>query len=705
MKNKSIKFNIISSITICFLLVMGCIVYINISDQRSHIKAEVLNSTNMLAESVYNGMLHPMSVGDSNTILNQMADIKNNMDGVEVLIFGSDKQVVYATEKEKAGTDLDKLLNSADLEIAVTQMFEDGKTHQIGYEEVVGKKPYLTVLRPILNENRCYHCHGSSHSVLGGLMVRHSIEKMYTGLGRLRNKNTIIGFFGILITVIALFLLISRLVTRPIAEVIGNFKEISDDIANGKLDSRADAETVGIDFKAIPTGFNTALEAVITPMNIIVEYLGRISNLDMPEKITDEYKGDFDKIKNRLNRLIDEINGLTGEMAMMANAAVEGKLDIRGNADKFVGGFGKIVQGVNDTLDAIVVPINEAMQILGKMADRDLTKQVVGDYKGQLGDFKENINKAVKNLHDALGQAAIASDQVGSASGQVASSSQQLAEGSSEQASSLEETSSSLEEMASMTRQNADNAGQANTLMKDANQVIGKANESMGDLTTSMNDISKASEETSKIIKTIDEIAFQTNLLALNAAVEAARAGEAGAGFAVVAEEVRNLAMRSAEAAKNTAVLIEGTVKKVGNGAEIVAKTNEAFTEVATSTSKVGELVGEIAAASNEQKEGIDQVNKAVAEMDKVTQQNAANAEESAAASEELTAQAQELNAMIVEFKLNGHGSGRKQITAGAPRQAVKKIGHSLKNAKHVNPEAVIPMEDNKTEDADFKDF
>jgi methyl-accepting chemotaxis protein len=226
-------------------------------------------------------------------------------------------------------------------------------------------------------------------------------------------------------------------------------------------------------------------------------------------------------------------------------------------------------------------------------------------------------------------------DQVSSASGQIASASQTLAEGSSEQAASLEETSSSLEEMATMTRQNADSASQANGLMSEANHVVEKANTAMDGLTASMEDISKASEETSKIIKTIDEIAFQTNLLALNAAVEAARAGEAGAGFAVVADEVRNLALRAADAAKDTADLIEGTVKKIKAGSQLVNDTNDAFSEVAASTVKVGDLVAEIAAASGEQAQGIDQVNKAVSEMDQLTQQNAANAEESASAADE----------------------------------------------------------------------
>ncbi|TSA07139.1 MAG: chemotaxis protein [Deltaproteobacteria bacterium] len=305
------------------------------------------------------------------------------------------------------------------------------------------------------------------------------------------------------------------------------------------------------------------------------------------------------------------------------------------------------------------------------------------------------------------------SDQVVAASTQVSSSSQQLAEGASEQAAGLEETSSSMEEMSSMTRQNADNANQANGLMKEASKVIEQASDSMSELTASMQEISQASGETAKIIKTIDEIAFQTNLLALNAAVEAARAGEAGAGFAVVAEEVRNLAMRAADAAKNTANLIEGTVKKIGAGSGLVNRTNEAFKAVAEKSGKVKDLVGEIAAASQEQAQGIGQVSTAVAEMDKVVQANAASAEENASAGEELNAQAENMKDFVgqlvalvggaavndaspvehrpagIRGRFGATGSEVKQLT----REGPKKPAHKTKAGPgRVRPEEVIPM-------------
>ncbi|MBI4632595.1 MAG: Cache 3/Cache 2 fusion domain-containing protein [Deltaproteobacteria bacterium] len=330
------------------------------------------------------------------------------------------------------------------------------------------------------------------------------------------------------------------------------------------------------------------------------------------------------------------------------------------------------------------------------------------------------INRAIEGLNESA-------NQVSSASAQLSSSSQSLAEGASQQSAGIEETSSSLEEMASMTKQNADNSNQANLMMGETSRIVDEANIAMTELTKSMNEITTASEQTAKIIKTIDEIAFQTNLLALNAAVEAARAGEAGAGFAVVADEVRNLAMRAADAAKNTETLIAETVKKIKNGSDIVSKSNEAFGKVATGSKKVGELIGEIAGASQEQAEGVNQITKAVAEMDTVVQQNAANAEESASAAEEMSAQAEQMKGYVGELVTLVGGTGDNLALRseggftldGSPAGEMAMIGRKYDAAhshgvpvparrsaasgrgKEINPEQVIPMK----EEGDFKDF
>jgi methyl-accepting chemotaxis protein len=329
--------------------------------------------------------------------------------------------------------------------------------------------------------------------------------------------------------------------------------------------------------------------------------------------------------------------------------------------------------------------------------------------------FIKPMNYITKALRESA-------NQVSNTSEQVALSSRQMAEGASTQAAGIEETSSSLDEMASMTRRNADNADQADKLTQQTNSVVSEANRSMEELTGSMNEISEATGETQKIIKTIDDIAFQTNLLALNAAVEAARAGEAGAGFAVVADEVRNLALRAESAAKNTAEMIDGTAKRVEDGAALVTKTNEAFAKVAESAGKVGRLVVEIAAASNEQAQGIDQINQAVNSMDAITQQNSTNAEELTGSAGELSTESEKMKDIVNRLVILMEGRLSKGVDAEFMEKAMTKLpqtqpgkgGYGVaerkplqqkntgltKNAGEVDPKLVIPIEDD-----DFKEF
>ena len=258
--------------------------------------------------------------------------------------------------------------------------------------------------------------------------------------------------------------------------------------------------------------------------------------------------------------------------------------------------------------------LRETMNVLQLVAEGDLTHEISSTSSDELGQLAQSVNAMRVKMGEAVGQ-----------SKEIAET---LSESSSQQAASLEETASSLDELESMTRQNAGNTGEANKLMSSANEIMEKANRSMMQLATSTNQIAEASQKTQNIVKSIDEIAFQTNLLALNAAVEAARAGEAGAGFAVVANEVRNLALRATESARSTSELIEDIVQKVHDGERLAHATKSDFDEVTSAASKVVSLMAEIAAASKEQSEGIGQINRAVAEMSTVTQKNAAAAEE-----------------------------------------------------------------------------
>jgi len=328
--------------------------------------------------------------------------------------------------------------------------------------------------------------------------------------------------------------------------------------------------------------------------------------------------------------------------------------------------------------------------------------------------FGYRTTRSIKTVLTAMvGTLSSGAEQTSSAAGQVSSSSQSLAQGASEQAAALEETSSSLEQMSSMTKKNADTAQQAAALSAEAKAAADRGNAAMGRMSAAIGDIQRSAGETAKIIKTIDEIAFQTNLLALNAAVEAARAGEAGKGFAVVAEEVRNLAMRSAEAAKTTNSLIEGSVANARNGVAIASEVGGTLGEIVAASERVNGLIAEIAAASSEQANGIGQVNTAVTQMDQVTQANAASAEECAAAAEQLSSQAEQLSGVVGEL-VALVGGGSAAAPSGRPAAAAKRPAATpTTTAKPKTPVRVAPPKASAAaaaipfdeDDADFGEF
>lgn len=435
--------------------------------------------------------------------------------------------------------------------------------------------------------------------------------------------------------------------------------------------------------------------AVTQPVAQITEAAEAMAKGDLNQRLELNRTDELGVLANAFNEMVKSIRESQAEITAtleMANAVVEevnrtseelklGKLSRRAAAGNAQGSFLKLVKGFNESLDAVIKPINEAIGVIEDLAQRDLTSRVTGDYEGDHARIKNSLNMAIEKLHESLEQVAVSAEQVASASVQISTGSQSMAQASSEQSSSLQEVSSSVEEVSSMSKSNATGAREAKELADNARKSAANGRESVRRLSAAMEKIKASSDETAKIVKAIDEIAFQTNLLALNAAVEAARAGESGKGFAVVAEEVRNLAMRSAEAAKNTGSLIEGAIKNSEEGVSINTEVMTNLEEINELVDKVSDGMAEIAMASEQQSEGVTQVNQALGEMNRVTQETAANSEESASAAEELSAQAEEMNQLVAQFKL-AKQLQKASTSKPASIEAVKKLPGEKKPVK-----------------------
>jgi methyl-accepting chemotaxis protein len=495
-------------------------------------------------------------------------------------------------------------------------------------------------------------------------------------------------------------------VNEAIEQVRSNIKALVSDVdalahgaIEGNLSARADAGKYSGDFRTIVQGMNHTLDALITPLNMTARYIADISKGEIPAKITDQYNGDFNTIKNNLNQCIDAINTLIEEMNHMSEEHDIGEIDVRIDASKFEGAYHMMAVGVNNMVEEhintkkkaiacvsgfgegnfdtpleqfprkkafINVAIEQIRSNLKAVSDDTLmladaakegriTVRADADrHPGGFRDIIQGINSTLDMIVEPIIAVTEAVETITTAANEISSGNSDLSARTEQQASSLEQTAASMEELASTVKQNAENAKQANQLALTASGVAVKGGEVVNEVVATMSAINESAKKIEDIISVIDGIAFQTNILALNAAVEAARAGEQGRGFAVVAGEVRNLAQRSASAAKEIKELITDSVNKTTEGTKLVENAGNTMEEVVSSVQRVADIISEISAASTEQTTGIDQVNQAVTSMDETTQQNAALVEEAAAAAESLVDQANQLADAISQFKLEG---------------------------------------------------
>ena len=455
------------------LLVVGFMIFSNIQAQNEILDDQTAANANLTATAIEGGMFDALAIGNNDTVRAQFRRLNEKVPGLEVHIFDFNGDIAFATRAERAGEKITAHSYSEKSPPALAALLDKGTTPEQAFTESIDGKPYLSIYRPILNEARCYHCHGQSRKVLGGIHVRTSTEGTHLAAASLRNRSIWIGALAAVLMTVLIYLLFHRLVNRPIRQVLA---------------------------------------------------------------------------------------------------------------------------------------------VAGSMRQGDLTHR--GEVRGreEISNRNARMNLVNDNLREMIGE--------------IAHASQSVAASASQQAAALQETSASLEELTAMASRNSDHASQADQLMNAAIGQARGAGQSMDRLSNAMQSITEASTKTANIVDTIDEIAFQTNLLALNAAVEAARAGEAGAGFSVVAEEVRSLAMRAAEAARETSDLVDGTLKTIQDGNTLVSSTAQAFSEMIANANKVATFMNEIASASQEQTNGIRQINTSVTEMDRGTQQNAATAQQ-----------------------------------------------------------------------------
>lgn len=360
-----------------------------------------------------------------------------------------------------------------------------------------------------------------------------------------------------------------------------------------------------------------------------------------------EYMGNMVEWKD-----ITEQKDAERQIQNLIDSAAMGQLNTRIDAATYEGFMKTLSNGINSLMDAVVTPIRETKRVMNGLAEGDLTETIDTQFQGEFGELAESINSSIANLFKMVQEIRGSCASISSAASEIAQGNTDLSQRTEEQASSLEETASSMEEMTGTVKQNADNARQANQLASAAREQAERGGDVVKRAVGAMSEINNSSKKIADIIGVIDEIAFQTNLLALNAAVEAARAGEQGRGFAVVAGEVRNLAQRSAGAAKEIKSLIKDSVDKVDEGSKLVDESGDTLEEIVNAVKKVSDIIAEIAAAGQEQSSGIEQVNKAVMQMDEMTQQNAALVEEAASASESMEEQAKNLQELVSFFDI-----------------------------------------------------
>ncbi|WP_460594921.1 methyl-accepting chemotaxis protein [Geomonas sp. Red276] len=518
---------------------------------------------------------------------------------------------------------------------------------------------------------------------------------------------------------------------RMMNELLAQTDILIQGAANGELDKRADAALFVGGWNKLVVGVNDTVANIVNPLRVTAEYVDQVAKGVIPPAITTDYKGEYNVIKNNLNNMVRMMNDLLAQTDILIKGAANGELDKRADAALFVGGWNKLVVGVNETVTNIVNPLMVTADYVDSISKGDIPPRITAEYKGQYNIIKNNLNvlidamqsittsakeiasgnllveikersekdelmralgAMVTQLSNVVAEVKAAADNVAAGAMEMSSGSENMSQGATEQAAAAEEASSSMEQMSSNIRQNADNALQTEKIAVKSAQDALEGGKAVAQTVTAMREIAGK-------INIIEEIARQTNMLALNAAIEAARAGEHGKGFAVVASEVRKLAERSQAAA--------GEISKLSvSSVDVAEQAGTMLTQIVPDIQKTAELVQEISAASREQDTGAGQINRAIQQLDQVIQQNAGAAEEMSSTAEELSSQAEQLQSTISFFKVRESGQAKKPAPQRKVQsKAVTRVApHQLTKAEEQVKGALLAM-NGEGMDSDFERF
>ncbi len=457
-------------------------------------------------------------------------------------------------------------------------------------------------------------------------------------------QNAMWGSAAVLVIALTLIGVLAFGTLRSIMGSLSSLSNAATEIARGRIEQQIDIHS------------QDEIGALANAFRGIVSYIGEIAHAADRLAVGDLHaasvtpRSEHDVLSRNINRVSEALQTVVGEVGSTITAVQVGNLAQRGSAKGMAGAYADVITGTNAMLDAVNAPIDEARTVLARVAKRDLAVRMQGDYKGDHAAIKDSLNIALANIGEAFASLTSAVAQVNAAAAEIGAGSQDLASGAADQAGSIDQVSHRLAVVGERTKASAADAHEARAAMERARTDTEQGVERMQALAQAVADIKKSADSTARIVKTIDEIAFQTNLLALNAAVEAARAGDAGKGFAVVADEVRSLAIRAAEAARNTAVLIEESVQKTEAGVALNEGVRHRLEEIRTGVERASTMMANIADGAREQETELAEVSSAISQIAQLTQRVAANAEESASAAAELQAQAGEMHDMASQF-------------------------------------------------------